>query len=189
MLNTQYISNSNNIKLAYMYQKPQKGKEEFPEIVFLSGFRSDMRGVKATVLADFAERQGYGFLRLDYSGHGRSEGDFKELAISDWVSDAKLILEHAIPKDKPLIVIGSSMGGWIALKLLTEMQNRKTSFIGIAPAADFTEKLMPMHAIMQPIKKCLNAKAMSKWPVIMTLQLPLLLLQRNFSMMVTPTAL
>ena len=48
MLNTQYISNSNNIKLAYMYQKPQKGKEEFPEIVFLSGFRSDMRGVQCT---------------------------------------------------------------------------------------------------------------------------------------------
>lgn len=141
----QYISNANNIKLAYMYQKPKKGKEELPEIVFLSGFRSDMRGTKAEMLADFTAQHGYGFLRLDYSGHGESGGDFKKLGISDWANDAKLILENTIPKDKPLIVIGSSMGGWIGLKLLLEMHNRHTSFIGIAPAADFTEKLMPMR--------------------------------------------
>ena len=141
----QYISNANNITLAYMYQKPQQGKEEYPEIVFLSGFRSDMRGTKATILADFAERMGYGFLRLDYSGHGESGGDFKELCLSDWIADARHVISNTIPTDKPLIIVGSSMGGWIGLKLLTEMGKRQTSFVGLAPAADFTEKLTPIR--------------------------------------------
>lgn len=143
MFDTKFITNKNAMQLAYIYQKPHRSKDSMPEIIFFSGFRSDMRGTKAQMLTEFTAHEGLGFLKFDYSGHGESQGDFKELTLSDWIMDAKTIISHIFTdKDKPLIFIGSSMGGWIALILLCDMGFKNTAFIGLAPAPDFTVDLM-----------------------------------------------
>jgi len=98
-----------------------------PTVVFLPGFNSDMDGVKALELRDACAGSGHAMLRLDYSGHGRSGGAFTDGSIGRWSTDARLLIERLTEGE--LILVGSSMGGWIAL-------------IGIAAAPDFTERLM-----------------------------------------------
>ena len=93
-----------------------------PGIVFLGGFRSDMEGTKARYLEDWAKSQNRPFLRFDYSGHGTSEGDFLTLGIGDWAADAKAIIETLT--EDPQILVGSSMGGWIALLLAKAMPEK-----------------------------------------------------------------
>jgi len=111
-----------------------------PTTVFLTGFRSDMEGSKATALRDVCAAEGRAFLRFDYSGHGASEGRFEEGCIGEWAMDAAIAIEKLT--EGPLVLVGSSMGGWIALLLLRRMAARVQGFIGIAPAPDFTERLM-----------------------------------------------
>jgi pimeloyl-ACP methyl ester carboxylesterase len=117
-----------------------------PGLFWLGGFKSDMRGTKAGALADYAARTGRAFVRFDYSGHGESRGDFTEGTISRWLEEARAVFDTRAKG--PQIVIGSSMGGWIALLLarsLTSKPARGASFAGlvlIAPAPDFTEDLM-----------------------------------------------
>ncbi|MEM6603207.1 MAG: alpha/beta fold hydrolase [Pseudomonadota bacterium] len=148
MTKTQYISNHKSLKLAYLYEPPSKDKKDMAEIIFLSGFRSDKFGTKASFLANYIASQGYGYLRFDYSGHGTSEGEFSELCLTDWIKDTRLMIDNILPSEKPIIIIGSSMGGWIALKLLPELQKiRKTAFLGLAPAPDFTKLMMPERYI------------------------------------------
>jgi pimeloyl-ACP methyl ester carboxylesterase len=109
-----------------------------PTIVWCGGFRADMTGTKAQALHDWAVREGRAFLRFDYSGHGQSGGDFAAGTISDWTADARDMLD-AYGGERPLIV-GSSMGGWIAL--LTALARPVSALVLLAPAPDFTERLM-----------------------------------------------
>ncbi|AUC52052.1 alpha/beta hydrolase [Sagittula sp. P11] len=107
-----------------------------PCIVFLSGYRSDMEGTKAVHLEAWAKAQGRAFLRLDYAGHGASGGVFEDGCIGDWAADAEAVIRHAAPG--PVLLVGSSMGGWIGC-LLTRRLPGVTGFVGIAAAPDFTE--------------------------------------------------
>ena len=111
-----------------------------PLIVFLSGFKSDMQGTKALHLETWAKRNGRSFLRFDYSGHGQSSGAFIDGCIGDWAGDAAAVLAGVT--DGPLILVGSSMGGWISLLLATRMAARIAGLVTIAAAPDFTEDSM-----------------------------------------------
>lgn len=111
-----------------------------PTIVFLPGFRSDMTGDKATGLAAFAASRGQAILRFDYSGHGASGGDFLDGTIGRWAADALVVIDRLTTGD--LILVGSSMGGWIALLTAIARPDRVKALVGIAAAPDFTERLM-----------------------------------------------
>jgi pimeloyl-ACP methyl ester carboxylesterase len=111
-----------------------------PTVVFLPGFRSDMTGDKATALAAFCAARGQAMLRLDYSGHGSSGGRFEDGTIGRWTDDALAVIDRQT--EGPLVLVGSSMGGWIALLVALARPQRITALIGIAAAPDFTEALM-----------------------------------------------
>ena len=108
-----------------------------PGIVFLGGFRSDMTGTKAVALEAWARREGQAFLRLDYAGHGASGGRFEDGTIGGWRDDALAVIEHAAPG--PNVVVGSSMGGWIALLLARDRPDLVAGLVTVAAAPDFTE--------------------------------------------------
>jgi pimeloyl-ACP methyl ester carboxylesterase len=109
-----------------------------PGIVFLGGFRSDMTGTKATFLEALARARGQAFLRFDYTGHGASSGRFEEGCIGDWTRDAADAV--AALTAGPQVLVGSSMGGWIALLLARQSApGRIAGLVGIAAAPDFTE--------------------------------------------------
>ena len=115
-----------------------------PTVVWLGGFRSDMRGTKAERLSAQAERAGHAFLRFDYSGHGESEGRFEDGTISSWTEDAKAAIEALAPTGA-LVLVGSSMGAWIALRLAMAWADRTGRVAGLvllAPAPDFTSRLL-----------------------------------------------
>jgi len=111
-----------------------------PGVVFLGGFRSDMGGTKALFLRDWCAARGRAFLRLDYSGHGASGGAFEDGTIGRWTEDAALLIDRLT--EGPQLLVGSSMGGWIALLLARRMPGRIAALLGIAAAPDFTERLM-----------------------------------------------
>lgn len=111
-----------------------------PGVVFLGGFKSDMQGTKAVYLQDWAERNGRAFLRFDYSGHGQSSEDFLDGAIGDWFEDAQAAVTGLT--EGPQVLVGSSMGGWIALLLARAVPDRVAGLVGIAAAPDFTEDSM-----------------------------------------------
>lgn len=111
-----------------------------PGVVFLGGFMSDMEGTKATYLEGWARDQGRAFLRFDYSGHGQSSGVFADGCIGEWADDAQqAILELTAG---PQILVGSSMGGWIALLMAKRIPQNIAGLVGIAAAPDFTEDSM-----------------------------------------------
>jgi pimeloyl-ACP methyl ester carboxylesterase len=111
-----------------------------PTLVFLPGLRSDMQGSKALDLLEFCAERGQAMLRLDYSGHGASDGAFESGCIGEWAEDArKIIVARTSGK---LLLVGSSMGGWVGLLLSRLLGDRLVGFIGIAAAPDFTERLM-----------------------------------------------
>jgi pimeloyl-ACP methyl ester carboxylesterase len=121
-----------------------------PGILWLGGFKSDMRGTKAEALAAHAAKTGHACVRFDYSGHGESGGPFEAGTISRWLEEALAVFERAARG--PQIVVGSSMGGWIALLLARALAARKNGgaakmagLVLIAPAPDFTETLMWAH--------------------------------------------
>jgi len=108
-----------------------------PTLVFLPGYASDMEGAKAVALDSFAERRGLAILRLDYSGTGLSEGRFEDGTLALWLAEALAAIDRLTKG--PLIVIGSSMGGWIALHIALLRSARVKALVGIAAAPDFTE--------------------------------------------------
>lgn len=112
-----------------------------PGIVFLGGFRSDMTGTKALFLEDYCRRRGRAFVRFDYFGHGASSGDFAEGTIGRWRDDAIAVIDSLTAG--PQILVGSSMGGWIMLLTALARPDRIAALVGIAPAPDFTEDLLP----------------------------------------------
>jgi pimeloyl-ACP methyl ester carboxylesterase len=108
-----------------------------PTLVFLPGYASDMEGAKATALDAFAERRGLAMLRLDYSGTGSSDGEFEDGTLDCWLIETIAAVDGLT--DGPLIVIGSSMGGWIAFHLALSRPDRVSAVVGIAAAPDFTD--------------------------------------------------
>jgi pimeloyl-ACP methyl ester carboxylesterase len=108
-----------------------------PSLVFLPGYASDMDGTKAMALDAFAAERGFSTLRLDYSGTGSSGGHFEEGTLARWLQDALAVVDRL--SEGPLILVGSSMGGWIALHLALIRPGRVRAVVGIAAAPDFTE--------------------------------------------------
>ncbi|MBV8574944.1 MAG: alpha/beta hydrolase [Acetobacteraceae bacterium] len=111
-----------------------------PTVLFLPGFRSDMGGTKAIELAAFCAGRGQAMLRFDYSGHGASGGRFEDGTIGQWAADATTVIDRL--SEGRLVLVGSSMGGWIALLTALARPERIAGFLGIAAAPDFTEALM-----------------------------------------------
>jgi pimeloyl-ACP methyl ester carboxylesterase len=111
-----------------------------PTIVFLPGFRSEMTGDKATALAAFCAARGQAMLRFDYRGHGTSGGYFLDGTIGAWAADALAAIDHL--SSGKLVLVGSSMGGWIALLAAVARAERVAALVGIAAAPDFTQRLM-----------------------------------------------
>ncbi len=121
--------------LAYVKNEGTKNST-LPPIMFLGGFRSDMEGTKALFLEKLCQKQGRAYMRFDYRGHGESEGKFEEACISDWLQDATDVLENFT--SEKVMLVGSSMGGWIALLLALQYPQKIHSVIGLAAAPDFT---------------------------------------------------
>lgn len=140
MLDIDLYNASDGRLLAYRTVNPPEGSKKMPGVVFLGGFRSDMTGTKAEFLESWARETGRGFLRFDYTGHGQSSGAFEDGCIGDWARDAQEIIEAVTTG--PQILVGSSMGGWIALLLAKRMPQRIAGLVGIAAAPDFTEDSM-----------------------------------------------
>lgn len=111
-----------------------------PTVVFLGGFRSDMTGIKARSLHDWAARTGRAFVRFDYQGHGDSGGAWEDGTIGLWRDDALAVVDRVT--DGPLLLVGSSMGGWMAHLVALARPDRVAGIVGIAPAPDFTERLI-----------------------------------------------
>ena len=110
-------------------------------VLFLHGFKSDLDGDKPKTIFKFCEKNKIGFLALEYSGHGKSYGKFEDGNITSWTNDTKKIIRRKI-NNKKLIVVGSSMGGWIALNILKVFKKNILAFVGIAPAPEFLDRLM-----------------------------------------------
>ena len=130
----EYLDTEAGRRIAY-HRTPGSG----PWVVFLGGFKSDMNGTKAVHLEGWAKAAGRAFLRFDYSGHGASSGAFEDGAIGDWAEDATQAITALT--DGPVVLVGSSMGGWVSL-LVARQIDRVAGFVGIAAAPDFTEDSM-----------------------------------------------
>ena len=111
-----------------------------PGIVWLGGFKSDMTGTKAQALGAWAQGQGRAFVAFDYFGHGASEGDFRDGTVTRWLDDSLEVLDRLT--EGPQLLVGTSMGGWLALLSTLARPDRVAGLLLIAPAADFTEALL-----------------------------------------------
>ena len=134
-------------EIAILHRTASKAKEATgaPAFVWLGGYRSDMTGTKAVELDALAAELGLAAIRFDYSGHGASGGAFRDGTISRWLEEAIAVLDDLKPAS--VILVGSSMGCWIALRLVQELKARKnapkiTGIVLIAPAPDFTAELI-----------------------------------------------
>ncbi|CAN5790476.1 alpha/beta hydrolase [soil metagenome] len=108
-----------------------------PTIVFLPGYASDMTGSKALALEAWAKAQGRSFLRFDYGGCGQSEGAFEDQTLAGWRDDVLEMIDRAVTG--PVVLVGSSMGGWLMLLVARDRPDRIVGLVGIAPAPDFTD--------------------------------------------------
>lgn len=136
-MTTSYFTSPDGRRLAYRASAPTGSPLTF---VWLSGFKSDISGTKVTELEAWARTAGHGFLAFDYSGHGESDGAFEDGTISAWRADALAAIDAHT--SGPVILVGSSMGGWMALLTALARPARIAGLVLIAPAPDFTEKLM-----------------------------------------------
>ena len=127
-----FLARPDGLRLAYRFA-PGAG----PLIVFLPGYASDMTGSKAEAVATWAAANGSATLRLDYAGCGESDGRFEDGTLASWCDDAALIIDKI--GGERLVLIGSSMGGWLALLLARSLGNQVAGLIGIAAAPDFTQ--------------------------------------------------
>ncbi len=127
-----WLTRADGVRLAFVRQ-PGKG----PTLVFLPGYMSDMQGSKALALEAWAMRNGRAMLRIDYSGCGTSDGAFEDGTIDVWRDDVLLIIDLLIRG--PVVLVGSSMGGWLALLVARALPSQVVGMIGIASAPDFTD--------------------------------------------------
>jgi pimeloyl-ACP methyl ester carboxylesterase len=134
-LTAETLHGQNGVSIAY-----HRTRGKSPGVVFLGGFMSDMTGTKAATLEEFCRARGQAFLRFDYRGHGASSGRFEDGTIGVWADDALAAFDQLT--DGPQILVGSSMGGWIALLTALARRGRVAGLVGIAAAPDFTEDLL-----------------------------------------------
>jgi pimeloyl-ACP methyl ester carboxylesterase len=127
-------------RLAYRKRTATDRTRDCTGILFLPGFRSDMTGTKATFLDEFCAAHGLPYVRFDYSGHGASSGRFEDGTIGAWAADAIAVIDQVA--DGALVLVGSSMGGWIMLLAALARPSRIAGLVGLAPAPDFTEALI-----------------------------------------------
>ncbi|MCF8493456.1 MAG: alpha/beta hydrolase [Sphingomonadaceae bacterium] len=128
----QFATRADGVRLAFRHVRGRG-----PTLVFLPGYKSDMQGGKAQALGAWAADQGVGMLRLDYSGCGESEGAFEDGTLDIWRDDVLTVIAQA--DIGPLILIGSSMGGWLMLLVAEALGKQVTAMVGIAAAPDFTD--------------------------------------------------
>jgi pimeloyl-ACP methyl ester carboxylesterase len=133
MTSIQFADARSGVKLAYRHT-PGRGAT----LIFLPGYASDMTGAKATALAEWAARVGRGSLLFDYGGCGQSGGDFEGQSFRDWLNDALYMIDHVVPEG-PILLVGSSMGGWLMLHLAIARPHRVVGLVGLAAAPDFTD--------------------------------------------------
>ncbi len=129
-----YFDPGDGRRIAYRYRPPASGK---PTVVFLPGYASDMEGTKAVAIDAFCGQRGLGCLRLDYSGTGSSGGNFADGTLTRWLQEVLSAID--LVTEGPLIVAGSSMGGWLALHVALNRKDRVKGLLGIAAAPDFTD--------------------------------------------------
>ena len=141
-------------KISYILKNKTKNGT-MKTVVFLCGYRSDKNGTKAEFIEKLRKEHGFEYLRFDYSGHGDSPGDIQNFYLSDWVNESKVLIEKKT--NYPLILVGSSMGAWIAFYLSLIVKKKLLGIIGIASAVDFTSRLIKnLHS--SEYKKYLNNK-------------------------------
>ncbi len=134
-----FLTRENAPDLAY---RLVSGKDSLPTVIFCGGFRSDMEGTKAAFLDEACRARGQSYIRFDYRGHGKSQGEFKEGTIGLWLEDALAIIDNLTTGK--IILIGSSMGGWISLRAAILRSARVQGLIGLAAAPDFTREIRDM---------------------------------------------
>ena len=144
----------NNNKIAYRFSKRSK-----KTIVFIHGLQSDMNGTKATFFYNIARRKKYSYLSMDLRGHGLSSGVFNQLSVKDWYQDLNELIKFL--KIKQIIIVGSSMGGWLAINYTLLNPSKIIKLIGLAPAPDFTELLLWKN-FRHSIKKKIMTKGVYK---------------------------
>lgn len=135
-ITARYLDRPDRPRLAYCHRPPASRRGDAPTLVFLPGYMSDMSGTKALALDAWAAEQGMGMLRFDYAGCGMSGGAFDEQALTDWLDDTLAMIDRVA--SGKLILIGSSMGGWLMLLAARARPERLYAAIGIAAAPDFT---------------------------------------------------
>ena len=138
MINFSYLKISSTKKIRYL----KLHQKNAPYIVFLHGFMSDLEGKKPQAFLKFAKRNRLGFLALEYSGHGKSSGEFIKGNISKWTRDTSLLIRRVVKKKNDIIFVGSSMGAWISLNQFRLIKNKIKGFLGIGSAPEFLDKLM-----------------------------------------------
>ena len=137
MNNFRYHQISKNKKIRYIYRVYKNTSF----IVFLHGFMSDLEGKKPNVFLRFAKKNKISFLALEYSGHGKSSGNFINGNITKWSNETSALIKKYVKKNN-FTIIGSSMGAWIAIKQFQKFKNQINSFLGIGSAPEFLENLM-----------------------------------------------
>ena len=137
MTKFRYIKLSRSKKIRYLKHVEKNGDY----IVFLHGFMSDLEGKKPKAFLKFAKKNKLSFLALEYSGHGKSSGEFTKGNISKWTQETNTLIKKMIKKKK-IILIGSSMGSWISLNLFKIFEKQIIGFLGIGSAPEFLERLM-----------------------------------------------
>ena len=136
-LKQNFFLTNNNQKIHYKFIN----NKSQTTIIFLHGLMSDIKSKKAKHLKNFVNKNKINLLLFEYSGHGKSSGQFIDFSIKNWVEDSRLIIKKLIKKNK-IILIGSSMGAWIGTILIKYFHKKIKGFIGIASAPDFTEELI-----------------------------------------------
>ena len=129
-----YFDPGDSRRIAYRYREPEGAS---PTVLFLPGYASDMEGAKAESIDAFCATRGLGCLRMDYSGTGSSAGDFADGTLTRWLEEVLAAIDMLT--DGPLIVAGSSMGGWLAIHAALRRKDRVHALLGIAAAPDFTD--------------------------------------------------
>ncbi len=150
---SKYFLTSNKRKIKYLFLN----KKSQLTVVFFHGFMSDMVGEKPNAIQKFCNKKKIGFIKFEYSGHGKSSEKFIDGNISKWTNDAKQLMKAKIGNEKKLIFIGSSMGSWIALNLFPTFKKKIKGFIGISSAPEFLEELM-WKKFNNKIKKTIMTK-------------------------------
>ena len=137
MTQFKYHKVSKNKKIRFIYNI----HKDAPFIVFLHGFMSDLEGKKPNAFLKFAKKNKLSFLALEYSGHGKSSGKFINGNITKWSNETSVLIKKFVKK-KDFIIVGSSMGAWLALKQFQVFKNQIKGFLGIGSAPEFLENLM-----------------------------------------------